>query len=94
MCFAYCPYGLLSPKVREKGKCRRAVVVISPAVPSLLIRLKTGVVGLLKEAVVLLGATTIDVLAIGIAVRAQKKGINQRTLKKAQLLGRKLIWGT
>jgi hypothetical protein len=84
---------MLSPKVRAQGKSRRAVVVISSAAPSLLIRLRTGIVGLMKTAAGMLGAKTIGVLTIGIAARAQKQDISGRTLKKARLLGRKLVSG-
>ncbi len=93
VCYAWWPWGMLSPKVREQGKSRRAVVVISSAAPSLMIRLRTGVVGLMKTAAGMLGAETIGVLTIGIAARAQKQDISGRTLNKARLLGRKLVSG-
>jgi multimeric flavodoxin WrbA len=76
VCYAWWPWGMLSPKVRATEKSRRAVVV-----------------GLMKTAAGLLGARTIGVLTIGIAARAQKQGISERTLKRARLLGRKLVSG-
>jgi multimeric flavodoxin WrbA len=93
VCYAWWPWGMLSPKVRAKEKSKRAVVVISSAAPSLMIRLRTGIVGLMKTAADMLGAETIGVLTIGIAARAQKQGISERALKKARLLGRKLVSG-
>lgn len=93
VCYAYWPWGMLSPKVRAQEKSRRAVVVISSAAPSLLIRLRTGIVGLMKTAAGMLGAKTVGVLTIGIAARTQKQDISERTLKKARLLGRKLVSG-
>lgn len=71
------------PKVRVKEKGELAVVVISSAAPSLIIRLWTGIVGLMKTAAGMLGAETIGVLTIGIAARAQKQNMSGRTLKKA-----------
>ena len=93
VCYAWWPWGMLSPKVRAQEKSRRAVVVISSAAPSIMVRLRTGIVGLMKTAAELLGARTIGVLTIGIAARAQKQGISERALKKARLLGRKLVSG-
>jgi multimeric flavodoxin WrbA len=93
ICYAWWPWGMLSPRVRGKEKSRRAVVVISSAAPSLMIRLRTGVVGIMKTAAGMLGAKTIAVLTIGIAARAQKQDISERILNKARLLGRKLVSG-
>ena len=93
ICYAWWPWGMLSPKVRAQEKSRRAVVVISSAAPSLMIRLRTGIVGIMKTAAGMLGAKTIGVLTIGIAARAQKQDISGRTLNKARLLGTKLVSG-
>jgi NAD(P)H-dependent FMN reductase len=93
VCYAYWPWGMLSPKVRTQKKTRRAVIVISSAAPSLLVRLRTGVVGLMKTAAAMLGAEITGVLTIGIAARAQKQDISRRTLNKARLLGRRLVSG-
>jgi hypothetical protein len=93
ICYAYWPWGMLSPKVRAQEKTRRAVIVISSAAPSLLIRLRTGIVGLMKTAAGMLGAKVIGVLTIGIAARAEKQELSRRTLNKARLLGRTLASG-
>jgi multimeric flavodoxin WrbA len=93
VCYAWWPWGMLSPKVRAQEKSRRAVVVISSAAPSLMIRLRTGILGLMKTAAGMLGAETIGVLTIGIAARAQKQDISGRILNKARLLGTKLVSG-
>jgi putative NADPH-quinone reductase len=93
VCYAYWPWGMLSPKVRAQEKTRRAVLVISSAAPSFMIRFRTGIVGIMKTAAGMLGAKTIGVLTIGIAARAQKQDISRRTLRKARLLGAKLVSG-
>jgi multimeric flavodoxin WrbA len=90
VCYAYWPWGSLGPKMRSKLKTKRAVVVISSAAPSLMARLMTRMVGLLKSVAGLLGAKTIGVLSIGLAAGEQKADIGQRARRKAQRLGRKL----
>ena len=90
-CLACWPWGMMSPKQRIRIKNKKALIVVSSAAPSLLVRLQTGIIGLLKKASVLLGAKTTDVLAVGLAARKQHQGINERTRKKAQTAGRKLV---
>jgi NAD(P)H-dependent FMN reductase len=90
ICFAYWPWGKAAPKLRKTPKTKRAVVVISSAAPSLLARLVTRMVGLLKTTARLLGAKTVDVLFIGLAASEPKADIGNRARKKAWRLGKKL----
>ncbi|HPR52145.1 MAG TPA: flavodoxin family protein [Deltaproteobacteria bacterium] len=90
-CLAYWPWGMMSPKQRISTRNRKALIVVSSAAPSILVRLQTGIVGLLKNASVILGAKPSGVLLVGLAARKQHQGINERTRKKARLAGRKLI---
>jgi multimeric flavodoxin WrbA len=90
VCFAYWPWGAAAPKIRNKLKTKRAVVVISSAAPSLLARLMTRMVGLMKGVAGLLGAKTIGVLSIGLAAGEPKQDIGNRARRKARRLGRKL----
>lgn len=90
VCYAYWPWGNHAPKTRNKRRTKRAVLVISSAAPSLLARLMTRVVGLLKGVAGLLGAKTIGVLSIGLVGGQQNADIGQRAKRKAQRLGRKL----
>ena len=76
--------------MRSKLKTKRAVVVISSAAPSLLARLMTRMVGLLKSVAGLLGAKTIGVLFIGLAAGESQADIGPRAKRKARRLGRKL----
>jgi multimeric flavodoxin WrbA len=88
--YAYWPWGRAAPKVRNRRKDKRAVVVISSASPAFLARLMTRMVGLLKGCAALFGAKTIGVLAIGLAAGEVKPDIGERARKKARRLGKKL----
>lgn len=90
ICFAYWPWGMNAPKLRNKRKEKRAVVVASSAAPAFMARLSTQMVGLLKKAAGLLGAKTIGVLFIGLAAGKQRRPIGERTRKKARRLGKEL----
>ena len=90
ICYAYWPWGKAGPKLRKRLKTKRAVVVASSAAPSLLARLMTKMVGLMKGCAKLLGAKTVDVLFIGLAAGEQKPDIGARARKKARRLGKKL----
>ena len=93
LCYAYWPWGMLRPKMRNKKRDNRAVVVISSAAPSIMTRLLTGAVKLMKDAALMLGFRTIGVLTIGIAARSAKTEISPRILKKARSLGIALTVG-
>ena len=75
VCYAYWPWGNLGPKIRKRQKTKRAVVVATSAAPSLLARLTTRMVSLMKGCAKLLGAKTVDVLFIGLAAGEQKADI-------------------
>jgi len=85
--YSFWPWGMLRPKLRNKKRNRRAVVVISSAAPSIMTRLMTGSVRLMRDAAAMLGCRTIGVLFIGIAATAPKTEIHPRILKKARRLG-------
>jgi multimeric flavodoxin WrbA len=90
ICYAYWPWGMMAPKMRKRPKTKRAVVVISSAAPSLLARMMSGMVGLMKNCAKLLGAKQVDVLFIGLAAGEEKADIGARARKKARRLGKKL----
>ncbi len=90
ICYAYWPWGKAGPKLRKQQKTKRAVVVASSAAPSLMARLMSRMVGLMKSCAKLLGAKTVDVLFIGLAAGKQKADIGARARNKARRLGRKL----
>jgi multimeric flavodoxin WrbA len=89
-CLAYWPWGANAPKMRNRLKQKRAVLVASSAAPAFIARLTSPLVKLLKYAATVLGARTIGVLFIGLAAREQKQEIGARAREKARLLGKKL----
>lgn len=94
VCFAYWPWGGLSPKIRNKGKEKKAVVVIASAAPAFMARMQRGMVKLLKDAADLLGADTVGVISVGLAARKHRQRISERTGKKARTLAKKLFPAT
>jgi multimeric flavodoxin WrbA len=89
-CFAYWPWGMRSPKMRNRLKEKRAVVVASSAAPALLARVSSQMVGLLKKSAGVLGAKTVGVLFIGLAAQRPKQALGKRTVAKARRLGKLL----
>jgi putative NADPH-quinone reductase len=90
VCYAYWPWGMATPKTRNRQLPRRAVLVASSAAPALLARLGTSIVKLLRQAASLLGAKTVGVLFIGLAAGKDRQDPGERIRKKARLLGKKL----
>ncbi len=90
VCFAYWPWKMNAPKIRNKKKKRRALIVCSSAAPSIIARLTSQMVKLLKSASALMGARTMGVLFIGLAAREEKQGLGKRTKDKAHRLGKRL----
>ena len=93
LCYAFWPWGMLRPKMRNKKRDKRAVVVISSAAPSIMTRLLTGAVRLMKDAAAMLGFRTTGVLTIGLAATTPKMQPSPRILKQARRLGRALAAG-
>jgi NAD(P)H-dependent FMN reductase len=92
-CYAYWPWGMGAPKVRNQQTRKPAVLIASSAAPAFLARLITPVVKLLKQAAGLLGAKTVGVLFLGLAALEQRQDPGPRNRKKARLLGQKLAAG-
>ena len=90
ICYAYWPWGKAGPKLRKRRRTKRAVIVASSAAPSLLARLMSRMVSLMKGCAKLLGAKSVDVLFIGLAAGEEKADIGARARKKARQLGKKL----
>jgi multimeric flavodoxin WrbA len=94
LCFSYWPWGMLRPRMRSPKRDGRAVVVISSAAPSVMTRLLTGSVKLMRDAAAMLGAKTIGVITVGIAASAPNPGLSLRVMNKARRLGTRLVSGT
>jgi len=93
VCYAYWPWGMGAPKVRNRQMSKRAVIVVSSAAPAFLARIMTPVVKLLKQAAGLIGAKSVGVLFIGLAAREKRHDPGPGVRKKARLLGKKLAAG-
>ena len=91
VCFAYWPWGMNAPKIRNAGKNKYAVVVASSAAPSLVSRVSSRMVKMLKDAAGLLGARTIGVIFVGLAAKNKQQDIGESSRSKARRLGKKLV---
>jgi len=90
VCYACWTWGTNAPKIRHRQKDRRAVIVCSAAAPSLMARLSSRMVSLLKSAAKLLGARVAGVLFIGLAAREERQHLGRRTRERARRLGKKV----
>ena len=91
VCYVYWPWGARVPKERILKKGKQAVVVSSSASPAIMSRLTTPILGLLKNAVKLVGARPIGVLFIGLAAGEEKHDIGRQARARARRLGRRLV---
>jgi multimeric flavodoxin WrbA len=87
LCYDYWPWGMLRPRMRNQKRNKRAVVVISSAAPSIMTRLLTGAVKLMKDVALMLGCRTVGVITTGLAATAPKMEVRPRILNKARRLG-------
>lgn len=90
VCYAYWPWGGMSPKLRNPRGTKRAVIVGSSACPGPIARLLTSMMGLLKTTAKTIGARKIESLYIGMAAGEQHCDIGERARKKARRLGKSL----
>ncbi len=90
VCFAYWPWGMGAPRTRNTRKDKKAVIVVSAAAPALLARLTTRMTGFLKNVAGLLGARTVGVLFAGLSAQQKAQPLNERLVRKARRLGKKL----
>ncbi len=88
VCFAYWPWGMNAPKIRNDRKDKYAIVVASSAAPSIIARLSSELIKRLKEAAGLMGARKIEVLFIGLAAKEKQQDIGEKARKRARHLGR------
>jgi len=90
VCYAWWPWGKPAPKLRNKLREKRAVLVASSAAPALLARTTSSMGRLLKDIAGLLGARPVGTLYIGLAALKQHQDIGRIARMKARYLGRKL----
>jgi multimeric flavodoxin WrbA len=90
VCYGYWPWGKPGPALRVKDRGKKAVVVTSSAMPSVMGRVFTSTLRSLKKAAATLGAKTIGSLYIGMAALKEKQELPAATLKRAKRLGHQL----
>ncbi len=88
--FGYWPWGQNAPSSRKKTPTRKAALVASSAMPSLMMLAFTGAATALRTTAKLLGAKSIDTLWIGLAAREPHHPLSARTLERARRIGWKL----
>jgi multimeric flavodoxin WrbA len=91
ICYAFWPWGQKGPTVRNKEKRKKAVVVTASAMPALLGKFFTGSLRILKITAETLGAKPIGALNIGMAALHEKQELTPAVVKKAKLLGHRLV---
>ena len=89
MGYGYWPWGQPAPRSRMKPT-RKAVLVASSAMPSLMMRIFTGAPTALRTTARSLGAKTMGNLWIGLAAGEPHHTLSPRELAKARRLGAKL----
>ena len=89
--FYFWPWGTASPKIRNPEKNKKAVLVTSSAAPAIFAGLSGTVQKQLKTAAGLLGATPAGVLSIGLAAQQIDQELDERSRKKARMLGKQLV---
>ena len=91
ICYAYWPWDAKGfPKLRNKAKTKKAVLVTSSAAPAFLGRLMMHSLGSLKKIANVVGAKRVGTLYIGLAGDRQPE-LPPSAAKKAKALGRKLV---
>lgn len=91
VCYVYWPWGARAPRMRNKERNKKALLVISGAMPAFIARLFTGTLRVLKSAAAALGARPVGTLIIGQVAQQEKEQLPRRALSRARRLGRKLV---
>ncbi|MDO8803007.1 MAG: flavodoxin family protein [Elusimicrobiota bacterium] len=88
--YAYWPWGAKTPAMRLKKQAKKAVLITSSAMPSLLGRAATGALRALKGIAGTFGAASAGTLYIGLAATEEKQRLPAWDASLAEKLGRKL----
>jgi multimeric flavodoxin WrbA len=91
VCYAYWPWGQSSPNMRKRNAPRKkAVLITSAAMPSIMGRMMTGSLRGLKLGARMIGANPVATIFIGLSARQEKQELPERVLRKAQISAEKL----
>jgi FMN-dependent NADH-azoreductase len=91
--FAYWPWGQPGPKMREKSRVKKAVLITSTAMPAFAGRFFTGALRALRLTARTLGAKPIASIFVGMIAQQEKAKPSYKALRKAREAGRKLAIG-
>lgn len=91
VCYAYWPWGAWGPALRRRKGSRKAVLLLSSAMPACLARIFCHGQRVLKSAASALGARPVGLLFIGQAAVRQQQPLSARTRRKARRLGQRLV---
>ena len=90
ICYTYWPWDPKgAPKLRNRAKRKKAVLVTSSAAPAFLGRLMTRSLGSLRKIARVVGAKPVGTLYLGLA-GDREPTLPERAVQKAKALGRKL----
>lgn len=88
--YTYWPWEQKGPVLRSKLQPRKAVLVVTAAMPGFLIPVATGAARALRLAAKMLGAKPVGKLWIGLAAGEPHPSLSKRTRERARRLGWKL----
>lgn len=90
VCMAYWPWGQFGPKMRAGTSGKRAVLITSSAMPSVLGRLFTGAPRALRLTAEAMGAKPVASIFAGMAAQQQQPAPSEKALRQARAAGRLL----
>jgi NAD(P)H-dependent FMN reductase len=91
--FVYWPWGTGAPKFRISKPNKKAVIVTSSACPALLGRIMMpNALSLLKAAAKAVGARVVKKLYFGLIATEKDQRLPDKSVRKAQQAGKKLLW--
>jgi len=91
--YAYWPWETPSPKMRRPEKTKKAVLVTSTAMPSLMARWTTHAMKTLQVTADMIGAKPVARLFIGLAALRRDQELPDRVRRRARRYGEKLLPG-
>ncbi len=91
ICYAYWPWGQPGPKMRSTNKDKRAVLITSAAMPTVMGWIFTGAPRALRLIAKTMGAQPVTTLFVGQAAQQHHAAPPENALRKAQAAGRQLV---
>lgn len=92
-CFVYWPWQQTGPTMRNKKKDKKAVLITSSAMPSIMGRFLTGASRALKIIAETMGAKPVKTIFVGLAAQQEHAPPPEKAIRQAQAAGRRLTEG-